>query len=146
MNQNVVKVFLRIGLSFSFLSAIADRVRLWPKDISAWGNWENFINYTGTLNPYLPEFAIAPLGYVVTIAETILGLLLLVGFKTEFSAKISGYLLLLFALAMMLTSGIKGTLDYSVLTASAAAFSLSIIPTKFLELDLLLQKNILVTN
>ena len=141
MNQNSIKVFLRIGLSFSFLSAVADRIGLWPKDISAWGNWENFINYTQILNPYLPEFAITPIGYIVTLLETILGILLLIGFKTELSAKISGFLLLLFALAMTFTSGIKSALDYSVLTASAAAFALPLISTKFLELDALLKKN-----
>lgn len=143
MNKNTVKVFLRIGLSLSFLSAIADRVGLWPKNISAWGNWANFIDYTQTLNPYLPEFVISPLGYLVTILETFLGIFLLIGYKTELTAKISGYLLLLFALAMTFTGGIKGALDYSVLTASAAAFSLSLFPIKYFELDLLLKKTTL---
>ncbi|RKR12247.1 hypothetical protein CLV91_2373 [Maribacter vaceletii] len=143
MNKSIVKVFLRTSLSLSFLSAVADRLGLWPRDISAWGNWKKFLDYTHTLTPYLPEFVISPLGYIVTILETFLSFSLLIGYKTEFNAKISGYLLLLFALAMTFTSSIKGALDYSVLTASAAAFALSLIPSKFLEIDTFLKKKVI---
>jgi len=51
---------------------------------------------------------------------------LLLGYKTEFFAKLSGCLLLLFALSMSFSTGIKGAFDYSVFTSAAAAFSLSL--------------------
>lgn len=50
-------------------------------------------------------------------------------------AKLSGILLLIFALAISFSSGIKGAFDYSVFAASAGAFALSIMQHKYLELD-----------
>ena len=43
--------------------------------------------------------------------------------------------LLVFGLAMTFSTGIKGVFDYSVFTASAAAFALSAMKEKFFELD-----------
>ena len=51
--------------------------------------------------------------------------------------KLSGWLLLIFALAMTFTTGIKAPLDASVFAASAATFSLALIKEIFLEIDLL---------
>jgi thiosulfate dehydrogenase (quinone) large subunit len=42
---------------------------------------------------------------------------------------------------MTFSRGIKAPLDYSVFTASAAAFALSLIKEKFLELDSLIEAN-----
>jgi len=80
-------------------------------------------------------------GTIATVAEIILGLFLLLGLKTELMAKLSGYLLLLFALSMTFSLGIKTPFDYSVFSASAAAFSLSMIKEKFCELDALIARN-----
>ncbi len=136
----MIKLFLRFAIAIGFLSAIADRFGLWNKEVAAWGNWESFIDYTGLINPHLPEAIISPLGIIATAAELILALCLLIGFKTETSAKLSGYLLLLFALAMTFSTGMKGVLDYSVLSAAAAAFALSQIKEKRFELDMLLNQ------
>ena len=76
----------------------------------------------------------------LTIAEIIFALVLLVGFKTELVARLSGLLLLLFALSMTFATGIKGAFDYSVFSASAAAFALSLMKEKFLEVDNLIAK------
>ena len=48
--------------------------------------------------------------------------------------RFNGDTLLLFALSMTFSTGIKSAFDYSVFTASAAAFALSLLKTKFLEL------------
>ena len=61
--------------------------------------------------------------------------------KRNLFAKLSGFLLLLFALAMTFSSGIKGALDFSVFSASAAAFALSLMKEKALELDGLISKS-----
>jgi thiosulfate dehydrogenase (quinone) large subunit len=61
-----------------------------------------------------------------------------VGFKTGLFAKLSGFLLLAFALSMTFSTGIKGAFDYSVFSAAAAAFALSFIKEKYLELDTIL--------
>jgi uncharacterized membrane protein YphA (DoxX/SURF4 family) len=107
---------------------------------SVWGNWANFIDYTKFINPWFPESFIQVIGVFATLAEIILALCLIVGFKTEFTAKLSGLLLLSFAFAMTLTVGIKSVFDYSVFTAAAASFALSQLKEKYLEIDQLIKR------
>lgn len=140
MNQRIIKIFLRISISVGFISAVADRFGFWSKENSAWGNWDNFLLYTQQLNPLIPQTLISPIGIVATVAEIGFAIFLLLGFKTELFAKLSGYLLMLFGLSMVFSTGIKGPLDYSVFIASAAAFALSLLKEKFLELDLIIKK------
>ncbi|ALL06919.1 hypothetical protein AQ505_16330 [Pedobacter sp. PACM 27299] len=123
----IAEWFLRIALSAGFLSATADRFGLWPKEISAWGNWQSFVDYTKSLNPLFPDSFTPFLAYSATALEIILGILLLTNFKTNWVAKASSILLLLFALSMTFSKSIKVPLDYSVFSDSAAAFALSII-------------------
>tara|TARA_R110000868_G_scaffold342799_4_gene603696 strand:- start:90 stop:344 length:255 start_codon:yes stop_codon:yes gene_type:complete len=74
-------------------------------------------------------------GSIATAVETIFGIRLILGLKTEIIAKLSGYLLLVFALAITFSNGIKGAFDYSVFAASADAFALSTFTEKYLEVD-----------
>lgn len=136
-----IKLFLRLALGSAFLSAVADRFGLWSTEISVWGNWENFVAYTGALNPWFPDSIIGGLAWTATIAEIAFGIALILGFKTELVAKLSGCLLLIFALSMALATHVKGAFDFSVFTASAAAFALSSIKVKFLELDTLFRRS-----
>jgi len=135
MNKKAIKLFLRFAISVSFLSAVADRFGFWNKEVSAWGNWTNFLEYTKLINPWFPDFLISPIGILATTAEFIFALCLIVGFKTELFARLSGYLLLVFALSMAFSTGIKGVFDYSVLSVSAGAFALSFMKEKYIELD-----------
>lgn len=82
------------------------------------------------INPWFPNAVIPAIGIIATVAEVVLALLLLVGYKTKLVAQISGVLLLIFALSMTFSSGIKGAFDYSVFTAAAAAFGLSALENK----------------
>ena len=140
MNQNIIKLFLRLAISVGFLSAVADRFGFWQQNISAWGNWQSFLDYTQLINPLIPKSLIPFLGLTATFSEIVFAIGLLVGFKTELFAKLSGFLLLVFALAMCFTTGIKGVFDYSVLSASAAAFALSFMKEKYFEIDSILKK------
>lgn len=135
MNQGIIKLFLRLALGIGFLSAVADRFGLLNSDISAWGNMDSFLSYTQVLMPWMPSSMIPTLGWTATIAELAFGILLIVGYKTNLIAKLSGFLLLSFALTMATTIGIKKVFDFSVLSASAAAFGLSLIKEKYLEID-----------
>ena len=139
MKQKIIKLFLRTAISLGFLSAVADRLGMWPTETSTWGNWESFLQYTQLINPWFPEAIIPAIGTIATIAEIIFALFLIVGFKTELFAKLSGMLLLIFALSMTFSTGIKGAFDYSVFTAAAAAFALSTYKEKYMELDSLLK-------
>lgn len=138
MESKLVKLFLRLAIALSFLSAVADRFGIWPAEVSGWGNWQSFVEYTAVINPWVPSFLIPALAWIATAAEVLFALFLLIGFKTELFAKLSGILLLLFALSMAFSIGIKSGFDYSVFTASAAAFGLGLMKEKYLEVDNLL--------
>ncbi|WP_109097939.1 DoxX family protein [Aquimarina sp. AU58] len=135
-----VKLFLRVSIALGFLSAVADRFGWWPQESSAWGNWGSFIEYTKVLNPWVPNSLINAVGVVATVAEIVLAIFLIIGFKTSLSAKLSGTLIALFGITMCVTIGVKAPLDYSVFSAAAAGFGLSIIKEKYLEIDTLLSK------
>lgn len=139
MNKKTIKLFLRFVISMGFLSAVADRFGWWGTENSVWGSWKSFLEYTQSINPWVPNAAIPWVGIVATAAEIILAVFLLIGFKTESSARLSGWLLLIFALAMSFSTGIKSALDFSVFSASAGAFALGTLKEKYLEIDTLLK-------
>jgi uncharacterized membrane protein YphA (DoxX/SURF4 family) len=121
---------LRIILGITMLSAVADRFGLWgaPGDPGvAWGNWENFIAYTQTLNSFASKSVAGILGVLATTCEILFGLFLIIGFKTRIIALGTSGLMLLFAISMAISVSIKAPFDYSVLTSSAAALLLSTI-------------------
>ncbi len=114
----------RIALAAGFLSAVADRFGLWgPPGSShaAWGDWNHFVANVATLNWFIPARVIPLLASVATIAETLLGILLLIGYKLRWTAYASAILLLLYALTMTMAYSVKLPLDYSVFAAFAAA-------------------------
>jgi uncharacterized membrane protein YphA (DoxX/SURF4 family) len=114
-------VYLRLALGISFLSAGADRFGVWGvygQPNVAWGNYSRFVNYTAKLNWFLPAAMIPALSIIVTAAETLFGLLLIVGWKTRITALLSGVLLTCFALTMTVTLGVKSPLNFSVFSAT----------------------------
>lgn len=140
MAQRMIKLFLRISIAAGFLSAVADRFGWWSETVSVWGNWNNFLGYTRLINPWFPGGLISVVGAIATGAEIFFALFLLMGLKTELVARLSGFLLLAFALSMTFSTGIKGAFDYSVFSASAGAFALSLMKEKYLEVDSLISK------
>lgn len=140
MKHKSIKIFLRLAISLGFLSAVADRFGIWSKEVSVWGNWDNFLSYTQIINPWFPDSLIQPIGILATATEAVFAIFLIIGLKTELFAKLSGFLLLGFALSMTFSTGIKGALDFSVFSASAGAFALSLMKEKYLELDNLISK------
>ncbi|WP_306351095.1 DoxX family membrane protein [Flavobacterium sp. '19STA2R22 D10 B1'] len=124
------QLFLRIALSISFLSAVADRFGMWGMPGSPgvnWGNWQNFVQYSNTLNAFASPQIGNFLAIFATVLEIVLPLLLLVGYKLKITAFIAGCLLASFGLVMTLSIGIKPSLDYSVWTSAAACFLLSVL-------------------
>ena len=121
-------VVLRFGLGLGFLSAVADRFGLWGafgQPNVEWGNFSRFLEYTQSLNWYVPAAIIPTLGIIATSAETLFGLLLLVGWHTRSAARLSGLLLLTFGTAMTLALGVKAPLNFAVLTGVGGAFLLA---------------------
>jgi uncharacterized membrane protein YphA (DoxX/SURF4 family) len=121
-------LYVRLALGITFLAAVTDRLGWWGPPGTrnvAWGNFDTFLAYAATLNPYLPTAWIPTVGWGVTLAEVVCGLALIVGFQTRRVAVVSGLLLLAFALGMTVSLGIKAPFNYSVFSASAGAFLLA---------------------
>lgn len=125
---NYAALLLRIGLGVGFLSAVADRLGLWGafgQPNVEWGNFSRFLDYTHTLNWYLPAGMIPTLGVIATGAEILFGLLLLIGWHTRVAAGLSGLLLTTFGVSMTLALGIKAPLNFAVLTGIGGALLLA---------------------
>jgi uncharacterized membrane protein YphA (DoxX/SURF4 family) len=121
-------VFLRCALGVGFLSAVADRLGLWGpfgQPNVEWGNFSRFLDYTQTLNWYVPAAMIPVLGVIATTAETLFGLLLIVGWHTRVALLLSACLLLTFAVAMTLALGIKAPLNFAVFSGIGGALLLA---------------------
>jgi uncharacterized membrane protein YphA (DoxX/SURF4 family) len=121
-------VFLPLALGFSFLSAVADRFGMWGafgQPNVAWGSFERFVAYTGQPNWFLPEATYPSLALAATFAEVVLGLLLVVGWRTRIAALVSGFMLLVFAVTMTAALGIKAPLSFGVFSAMGGAFLLA---------------------
>lgn len=128
--RGVVKLFLRLAIATAFLSAVADRFGIWG---DTWGNMSNFYDYTHQLMPWISLELAKVGGMIATIVELVCGIALIIGWKVRFFAIISGVLLLFFGLAMWSALGLKAPLNFSVFSASAAAFALASLREKYLE-------------
>jgi uncharacterized membrane protein YphA (DoxX/SURF4 family) len=128
--RRFVPIFLRLALGVTFLAAVTDRFGGWGNFGTpnvAWGDFARFTQYTGQLNPWAPAALVPALAWLATAAELALGVALILGLLTRWSAVLSGILLLLFAFGMSMGTGIKSALNGSVFSASAAAFALAVL-------------------
>jgi putative oxidoreductase len=119
-------LYARATLGIAFLSGIADRFGLWRGRNVGYGNFEGFVRYTAKVNSFMPAASIPFLAWSATIAEFVLGVLLLAGVWLRWTAFASALLLILFGTAMAISFGLKAPLDYSVFSASATAFLLAL--------------------
>jgi putative oxidoreductase len=119
-------LYARATLGVAFLSGIADRFGLWRGRNVGYGNFAGFVRYTARVNSFMPASSIPFLAWTATIAELVLGILLLVGVWLRWTALASALLLILFGTAMAISFGVKSPLDYSVFSASAAAILIAL--------------------
>jgi uncharacterized membrane protein YphA (DoxX/SURF4 family) len=121
-----------------FLVTVSDRLGLLgpfgTRNIE-WGNWDSFINYTGTLMPFLDKPAVNIMGGLATLAEATIGILLIIGFKTRQVAIASSALTLVFALSMTLFLGIKAPINFAVFPVCTASLLLATIPVYEWSID-----------
>ena len=114
MDQLAIR-YARLALAAAFLCAVGSRLGLW-------GTWSGFEAWARTdVLAFVPAFAVKPLLVIATILELALGLLLLAGVWLRPVGIAAAGLLATFAIAMAVSAGVKSPLDYSVLSASAAA-------------------------
>jgi putative oxidoreductase len=117
-------IYTRIALGLAFLNGIAERFGLYGKDVG-YGNYANFVKYTGQVNAFMPAWSIPFLAGAATVAELVLGVLLIAGLWKRWVALGSAALLAIFGTAMAISFGPWSPLDYSVFSASAAALLLA---------------------
>jgi putative oxidoreductase len=123
--RDLATLLLRLALAAGFLSAVASRLGLWGTYSSGWAN---FIAYTAQVNSFAPKRLIGPLALTATLMETLLGLLLLIGYQTSYAATAAALLTGVFGAAMSFSAGPKEPLDYSVWVFSAGAWLLATQP------------------
>lgn len=123
-----ISLFARLSIALGFLSAVVDRLGLWTfllgNENVVWGNMESFTAYTGVLLPWVPKILLPLVAWAATIAEIVLGILLLIGIQKRLVALLSGVLLLTFAFSMLFSLNVKAPFDYSVFAAAACALLL----------------------
>ncbi len=109
-------LFLRVGLAGAFLTSVTDRFGVWGSYGTtnvAWGDMTHFVMYAAKLNPWFPSVVIPVLAWLITAAETLLAVALLLGLHTRVASQLSGWLLLAFAVGMTAGTGVKSALTYS---------------------------------
>jgi uncharacterized membrane protein YphA (DoxX/SURF4 family) len=137
------QLLLRLALGVGFLTTVSDRLGLlgpFGTPNIEWGNWHSFIDYTGTLMPFLDRPAVNIMGGVATTLELIIGILLIIGFKTRMAAIASCLLTLVFALTMTVFLGIKAPINFAVFIICSASLLLSKIPVYDWSIDTYFKK------
>ncbi len=84
--NNLGQLFARIALGLGFLLPVGDRLGFMGppgSEGAAWGDWAHFVAYTHTLMPFLSPGASSVAGTAATLAELVLGVGLIAGFKTK---------------------------------------------------------------
>ncbi|MHC6200316.1 DoxX family membrane protein [Elizabethkingia miricola] len=137
VRQDIAVFLLRTVLAAGFLSAVSSRLNLWGAQSSG---WSKFVRYTAEVNSFLPYSWIPSLAVLSTIAESSIGILLLIGYRVRKTALCAAILTVLFGIAMSISFGCKEPLDYSVFVFSAGAFLLSTFSHYIWSLDQLLHQ------
>ena len=91
----------------------------------AWGDWQHFIDYTHTLMPFFGRPLANVMGILVTFAESIFGVFLILGLKIRQIALGAAMLTLSFGICMAVFIGIKAPFGYPVFVFTGGALVLS---------------------
>ncbi len=125
--RSLASIAIRIILGTIYLWVVADRLGfLGPAGNMGvvWGDFESFLDYTATLNPWFPRAISDVLGYMATITEVVLAVLLISGIRLKEAALASFALLLVFASSLIFAIGIVEAAGFVVFTIVAAGCSL----------------------
>ena len=118
MHSAWVARYARIALGVAFLSAVSSRF--------GWGGtFAGFESYTAEVLSFMPASTIPFFARAATVFELGFGIALVLGIGLRWVTFGAAGLLLVFAVSMAISSGIKEPLDYSVFSASACALLLA---------------------
>lgn len=124
-------LFLRLALAITLLALVADKLGYWGErgEVAImWGSWKSYEKYMHDLLTFLPVSLSENLAIVATLLEVMLALMLLFGLKVRWAAIGLGIYTLVLAVAILVFVGIKASLTYYLLVASAASFLLACCP------------------
>ncbi|XHR97287.1 hypothetical protein ACFJIV_11905 [Mucilaginibacter sp. UC70_90] len=96
-----------------------------PGSGTAWGDWKHFVDYTNTLIPFANRAIANIMGIVATIAESVFGILLIVGYRIKETALGASILTLSFGICMAIFVNITAPISYPVFVFTGAALVLS---------------------
>jgi uncharacterized membrane protein YphA (DoxX/SURF4 family) len=113
----------RLVVASAFLMALLDR----------FGDFADFIRYTGRVNSFLPSAVIPTVAVVATVCEGLLCVTMLLGIGTRWAAAGSAVLLCLFATAMTISGLSQAT--WAVYVLSAGALVLATTDASLLSVD-----------
>lgn len=136
-----IATLLRLLVALAFLQAVGDRFGFFGGPGTpgvAWGDFAHFIAYTATVNAFLPSAIIPTLAVLATIAESTLGVTMLLGIYTRAAAIGSAALLFAFATAMAI-SGLS-QFAYAVYVMAAGAQALATVDAPLGSVDALLRQ------
>lgn len=121
----VGRLFFRVALAATFLSAVADRFGIWGPPGTpgvSWGTWEAFLRPVAELNSFLPAALIPAAAWIATLAEVVLAVFLLLDLRPWLTGIASAVLLTIFGLTMTFAWGAQAPLKFSVWVDAAGAF------------------------
>lgn len=141
----LAQLFTRIALGLGFLLPVFDRLGFLGGPGSAqaaWGDWPHFVTYTHTLMPFTSVYIAHIAGLVATIAECVLGLCLIVGYKIRWMGLGAAIITITFALFMIASMGIGAPFKYPVFVFTGAGLLLSIHHSFPWSIDALVKKRV----
>ena len=121
------QLFTRIALGLGFLLPVLDRLGFMGAPGSgkaAWGDWSHFVAYAHQLMPFTNLNTANIAGLVATIAEVVLGVCLIVGFKTKWMGLGAAIITITFAVFMITSLGIGAPFKYPVFVFTGAGLLL----------------------
>ncbi|MBO6935062.1 MAG: hypothetical protein JJ863_08800 [Deltaproteobacteria bacterium] len=124
--QRRIAVLLRYGLASLYAWVVADRLGvLGAADNPAvvWGDFDAFLEYTATLNPWAPRALSDALGYAVTVVEAGLAVQLALGYRQRLAFAASASLSLVFVTSLVLFAGLAQTPGFIAFTVCVGAVS-----------------------
>lgn len=129
----LINILTRVLLGLAFLGSVADRLGLLGAPASAgvtWGEFDRFVEYTGSLLPWLPTGVTPAVAALATAVEILLGVALIVGVRARWSATLVAGVLATFAAAMVTSLGFAAMSEYGVLVLVGGALVLATAPPK----------------
>lgn len=121
MLRSLLPLYLRLVLASGLLAAAGARFGF----IAAPAGWDALTRWTTRLWGLAPASVQPLLGWVVLAIQIVLGLLLLVGFRTRQMALATGVLLAAAAIAMAWRAGIQAPWYAGVFAYAGVAFTLA---------------------